>query len=91
MQNGFGPRNAAMFCISTETAPCAKPSQKLTAAVPIALSGVGVQSSTKSAVVAGPKFASVAACGARPGASNTNPAATVHPLNVMTPLPLIRC
>ena len=65
MQNGFGPRNAAMFCISTKTAPCAKPSQKLTAAVPIALSGVAVQSSTKSAVVAGPKFASVAASGTR--------------------------
>jgi len=86
MQNSFGPRNAAMFCISTETAPCAKPSQKLTAAVPIALSGVAVQSSTKSAVVAGPKFASVAACAAR-GVSNTS---AVNRLNVMTPLPLIR-
>src|SRR5271156_3257173 len=86
MQNGFGPRNAAMFCISTETAPCAKPSQKLTAAVPIALSGVAVQSSTKSAVVAGPKFASVAACAAR-GARNARAAAAVHRLNVMTPLP----
>ena len=56
MQNSFGPRNAAIFCISTKIAPCAKPSQKLTAAVPIALSGLAVQSSTKSAVVAGPKF-----------------------------------
>jgi hypothetical protein len=80
-----------MFCISTETAPCAKPSQKLTAAVPIALSGVAVQSSTKSAVVAGPKFASVAACGAPGAASITNPAATVHLLSVMIPLPLIQC
>ena len=86
MQKGFGPRNAAMFCISTKTAPSAKPWQKLTAAVPIALSGVAVQSSTKSAVVAGPKFASVAACGA-PGASNTNPAATVQRFNVMVPPP----
>jgi hypothetical protein len=86
MQNSFGPRNAAMFCISTNTAPCAKPSQKLTAAVPIGLSGAAVQSSTKSAVVAGPKFASVAACGAQ-GVSNTSPAATVHPLNVMTAFP----
>src|SRR5689334_14605487 len=85
MQNSLGPRNAAMFCISTKTAPCAKPSQKLTAAVPIALSGAAVQRLTKSAVVAAPKFASVAACGAQ-GASNTSPAATVHPLNVMTAL-----
>jgi hypothetical protein len=85
MQNSFGPRNAAMFCISTKTAPCAKPSQKLTAAIPIVLSGVAVQSSTKSPVVLAPKFASVAACGAQ-GASNTSPAATVHPFNVMTPL-----
>src|SRR5689334_3116568 len=87
MQNSLGPRNAAMFCISTKTAPCAKPSQKLTAAVPIALSGAAVQRLTKSAVVAAPKFASVAACGAQ-GASNTSPAATVHLLNVMTALPL---
>jgi hypothetical protein len=43
MQNNFGPRNAATFCISTETAPSAKPSQKLTATVPIALSGVSSQ------------------------------------------------
>ena len=57
MQNGLGPRNAAMFCISTKTAPCAKPSQKLTAAVPIALSGVASQSSTRSPVVFAPKFA----------------------------------
>ena len=90
MQNSFGPRNAAMFCISTKTAPCAKPSQKLTAAVPIALSGVAVQSSTKSAVVAGPKFASVAACAAK-GARNPSAAAAVNRLNVMTPLPPIRC
>jgi hypothetical protein len=61
----------------------------LTAAVPIALSGVAVQSSTKSAVVAGPKFASVAARGA-PGVSNTNPTAIVHPFNLMTALPLRR-
>jgi len=27
MQNSFGPRNAAMFCISTKTAPCAKVDQ----------------------------------------------------------------
>ena len=86
MQKSLGPRNAAMFCISTKTAPCAKPSQKLTAAVPIALSGAAVQRSTKSAVVAAPKFASVAACGAQ-GASNTSPAATVHPFNVMTAFP----
>src|ERR1700726_1658741 len=87
MQNGFGPRNAAMFCISTKTAPWAKPSQKLTAAVPIALSGVAVQSSTKSPVVLAPKFASVAACGAQ-GASNTSPAATVHSFKIMTAFPL---
>ena len=86
MQKSFGPRNAAWFCISTKTAPCAKPSQKLTAAVPIALSGAAVQSSTRSPVVAAPKFASVAACNAH-GASNTNPAATAHPFNVMLSLP----
>jgi hypothetical protein len=40
MQKSLAPRNAAKFCISTETAPWAKPSQKLTAAVPTALSGV---------------------------------------------------
>ena len=87
MQNSFGPRNAAMFCISTKTAPYAKPSQKLTAAIPIALSGAAVQRSTKSPVVAAPKFASVAACAAQ-GASNTSAAATAHPFNVMTALPL---
>src|ERR1700724_868836 len=85
MQNSLGPRNAAMFCISTKTAPCAKPSQKLTAAVPIALSGAAVQSSTKSPVVLAPKFASVAASGAQ-GASDTSPAATEHPFNVLSPL-----
>jgi len=87
MQNSFGPRYAAMFCISTKTAPCAKPSQKLTAAVPIVLSDAAVQSSTKSAVVAAPKFDSVAACGAQ-GASNTSAAATVHLFHLMTALPL---
>src|SRR5215813_6493990 len=87
MQNSFGPRNATWYCISTRTAPCAKPSQKLTAAVPIALSGAAVQSSTRSPVVLGPKFVSVAARGA-PDASNTNAAATVHPFNVMAVLPL---
>src|SRR6516162_2966740 len=89
MQNSFGPRKAARFCISTETAPCAKPSQKLTAAVPIALSGGAVQSSTKSPVVLAAKFASVAAYGAR-GASNINPAAAAHTLNIMTPRPPFR-
>src|SRR5215831_4764111 len=79
MQNSFGPRNATWFCISTRTAPCAKPSQKLTAAVPIALSGAAVQSSTRSPVVLGPKFVSVAARGAP---------ATVHPFNFMAVLPL---
>jgi hypothetical protein len=88
MQNSFGPRNAAIFCISTNTAPCAKPSQKLTAAVPIELPGAAVQSSTKSAVVAAPKFASVAALGAPLGINNTNPTPTVHPFNVMVPLTL---
>jgi hypothetical protein len=58
----------------------------LTAAVPIALSGVAVQSSTKSPVVLAPKLASVAARGAQ-GVSNTSPATTIHPLNVMTPFP----
>jgi hypothetical protein len=86
MQNSFGPRNAAMFCISTKTAPCAKPSQKFMAAVPIALPGVAVQSSTKSAVVAGPKFASVAACAAK-GARIASAAAAVNRL-IMTPFPL---
>ncbi len=86
MQNSFGPRNAAMFCISTNTAPCAKPSQKFTAAVPTALSGVAAQSSTKSAVVLGPKFASVAAFAAQ-GTSNTSAAATVLPFKAMIPLP----
>jgi aminobenzoyl-glutamate transport protein len=56
------------------------------AAVPIALSDVAVQGSIKSAVVAGPKFASVTACAAR-GARNAS-AAAVNRLNVMTPLPL---
>jgi len=75
-----------MFCISTATAPCANPSQKLMAAVPIALSGAAVQSSTRSAVVAALKFASVAAWEA-PGVSNANPTATVHPFNVMVLFP----
>ena len=86
MQNSFGPRNAAMFCISTKTAPCAKPSQKFTAAVPSALSGLVVQSSTKSPVVRALKFASVAACPAH-GASSTAAATAVHPFTVMTTFP----
>ena len=86
MQNSFGPRSAAMFCISTKTAPCAKPSQKFTAAVPSALSGVAVQSSTKSPVVRALKFASVAACPAL-GVNSTTAAIAVHPFNVITTLP----
>src|SRR5215813_12305534 len=78
MQNNFDPRNPAMFWSSTETAPSAKPSQKLTAAVPMALSGVAVQSSTKSPVVLAPKFASVAAR-VIGGASTTRATATAHP------------
>src|SRR5215472_3413564 len=87
MQNSFGPRNAAWFCISTRTAPCAKPSQKLMAAVPIGLSGVAVQSATRSPVVLALKFASVAARDA-PEASSTSPPATAHPFNFMAVLPL---
>src|SRR5262245_5114235 len=77
-QNSFVPRNPAMSWSSTATAPSAKPSQKLTAAVPIALSGIAVQSSTKSPVVLAPKFASVAANDAA-GADNASPAATAQP------------
>ena len=86
MQNSFGPRNAAMFCISTKTAPSAKPWQKLTAAVPVALSGAAVQSSTKSPVVRAPKLASVAAYPAR-GVNSTTAATAVHPFNVITAFP----
>lgn len=88
MQNGFGPRKAAMFCICTKTAPWTNPSQKWRAAVPIELSGVAVQSSTRSAVVLASKLASVAACNVQ-GASTANVVATAHLLTVMIVFPSI--
>src|ERR1700722_13842949 len=82
-QNSFMLRDPASCSISNETAPCAKPLQKLTAALAIALSDCGSHSATRSPVVLAAKSASVTACPTPGAVTRSSAAAAVHLLNVM--------